>query len=256
MNSMHRLAGALALLFSFAISPAAETPPAPRLKDEMRQPWQRDDIRYIRAWKVAGAFKCDLARDCLDIPGGEAAATPDESQKRADGSELSWREDHAWGDSLGFGAASGERDGAIAYAATRIERSSAGKARLAIASTDGIRVWLNGKRVLARDGRRPLTPDEDIVEVDLAKGANTLLVKADARGAIAARLLESGSVLARAVEIGPAIIEMQPELFTVRTDVGAAHADAEPVTLEVVKPGGDVAFTATTKRGELVLVDA
>ncbi len=256
MNSLHRLAGALALLLSSSLSPAAESPPAPKLKDEMRQPWQRDDDRYIRTWKVAGAFKCDLPRDCLDIPGGEAAANPDQSQKRADGSELSWREDHAWGDSFGFGAAEGERNGAIAYAATRIDRPSAGKARLAIGSTDGIRVWLNGKRVLALDGRRSLTPDENVFEVDLAKGANTLLVKADARGAVIARLLESGSVLARAVEIGPSIIEMQPELFTVRTDVGSAHADAEPVTIEVVKPGGDVAFTATAKRGELVPVDA
>jgi dienelactone hydrolase len=258
MNSPHRLAGVLALLLSFSstVDAAEPPPPAPKLKDEMRQPWQRDDVRYIRAWKVAGAFKCDLARDCLDIPGGEAAANPAETQKRADGSELAWREDRAWGDSLGFGAAAGERDGAVAYAATRIERATAGKATLAIGSSDGIRVWLNGKPLLARDGRRSLTPDEDRIEVDLAKGANTLLVKAGARSSIAARLLETGTVLARTVEIGPSIIEMQPEMFTVRTDVGTAHASAEPVRVEVVKPGGAIAFATSAKRGELVIVDA
>src|SRR6187551_2904591 len=86
------------------------------LKDESRQPWQRDDTNFIRSWKIAGTFKCDLARDCLDIPGGEAAAKPDSGQKRADGSALEWRELHEWDDSVGFDAASGEREDAVAYA--------------------------------------------------------------------------------------------------------------------------------------------
>ena len=86
------------------------------LKDEMRQPWQRDDTSFIRDWKVAGPFKCDLARDCLDLPGGEAAAKPDSGQKRADGSGLDWRAEHEWDDSVGFDVLTGEREGAIAYA--------------------------------------------------------------------------------------------------------------------------------------------
>ena len=116
------------------------------LRDEMRQPWQRDETNFIRSWKIAGAFKCDLASDCLDIPGGEAAARPDSRQKRADGSALEWREDHAWSDSVGFAAASGEREGAIAYAAATVTRAAAGKAQLSIGSVDGIRVWVNGVR--------------------------------------------------------------------------------------------------------------
>jgi len=56
----------------------------------MRQPSERGDTFFIRGWKVARAFRCDLARDCLDIPGGEAVAKPNETQKRADGGPLSW----------------------------------------------------------------------------------------------------------------------------------------------------------------------
>ena len=41
-----------------------------------------------------------------------------------------------------------------------------------------------------------------------------------------------------------------------RTDVNAARAAADPVKIEVVNAGGDVAFTASAKRGELVVVDA
>ena len=243
-----RLLGALALLFC-AVSFAG-------LKDEMRQPWQRDDTRYIRVWKVAGAFPCDLARDCLDIPGGEAAARPDAGQKRADGSEVEWRNHGSWGDAITFDAATGNRDGAVAYAAARIERAAAGRAQLAIGSADGIRVWVNGKRVLSRDAHRSLTPDEDTVDVDLAAGVNTLLIKSSATGTFTARVLEAGTVLRRATEIGPSLIELQPEMFTVRTDVDGARAAADPVKVEVVKAGGEVAFTATAKRGELVLVDA
>lgn len=254
MKKAVRLGGALALLFSFSMH--AADAPAFKFKDEMRAPWERNDIRFIRSWKVAGAFQCDFTRDCLDIAGGEAAAKPDASQKRADGSELVWRQDNSWGDSFGFGAAEGERSGAVAYAATTIERKAAGKALLSIGTTDGVRVWVNGKPVLSRDGRRSLTPDEDQVEIDLAKGPNTLLIKADATGAIQARVLETGTVLARVSEIGPSIIEMQPEMFTVRTDVNASRAGAEPVTIEVLKPGGEIAYKGGGKRGTLVVVDA
>ena len=246
---LYRQAALFAALLSCASAMAG-------FKDEMRQPWQRNDTSFIRGWKIAGAFKCDLARDCLDIPGGEAAAKPDSPQKRADGSVLEWRDDHAWADSVGFGAAAGERDGAIAYAATTVTRAAAGKAQLSIGSVDGIRVWVNGRPVLARDGRRSRTPDEDPVEVDLAAGANTLLIKSAATGSFSVRVLEPGTVLRRVAEIGPSLIEMHPEMFTVRTDVNAARAAADPVKIEVVRAGGEVAFTASAKRGELVVVDA
>ena len=170
----YRLAAMVAALLSCA-------PLMAGFKDEMRQPWQRNETTFIRAWKITGAFKCDLARDCLDIPGGEAAAKPDSRQKRADGSDLEWREHHSWNDSVGFDELA-EREGAIAYAATTVHRAAAGKAQLSIGSLDGIRVWVNGTPVLARDARRSLTPDEDSIEVDLAAGTNTLLIKSAAAG--------------------------------------------------------------------------
>src|SRR5881394_4607895 len=221
MNSRHGLACTLALWASLVACVAAADPPRSTLKDAMRQPWERGDTSFIRGWKIAGPIGCDLARDCLDIPGGESVAAPNETQKHADGSPLSWHEDHCWGDSCGFAAAEGERDGAVAvaYAAAIVERAAAGKAVLSVGSTDGVRVWLNGKSVLVREGRRSVTPDEDQVEIDLAKGANTLLLKAAASSSYSVRILETGTVVERAVEIGPSIIEMQPEMFTVRTDV-------------------------------------
>lgn len=46
----------------------------------------------------------------------------------------------------------------------------------------------------------------------------------------------------------PSIIEMQPEMFTVRADVNASRAAAAPVTIEVLKPGGEIAFKGFTMR--------
>jgi hypothetical protein len=40
-----------------------------------------------------------------------------------------------------------------------VTRARAGKALLSVGSDEGIRVWLNGKLVLSRDGLRALVPD-------------------------------------------------------------------------------------------------
>ena len=138
--SRNRLAGALALWVSLAACVFAADPPISKLKDEMRQPWERGDTFFIRGWKVARAFRCDLARDCLDIPGGEAVAKPNETQKRADGGPLSWVRTTALETHAASAPPRGERDDAVAYAATIVERAAAGKAVLSVGSTDGVRV--------------------------------------------------------------------------------------------------------------------
>src|SRR5687768_6561493 len=57
MHSRNRLAGALALWVSFASCVFAADTPVAKLKDEMRQPWERGDTSFIRSWKIAGAFR-------------------------------------------------------------------------------------------------------------------------------------------------------------------------------------------------------
>ncbi len=255
MNKTFRMAASAAIL-SLLVGhvAAAQAPAAPKLKDQMRMPWQRGGVDYIRTWTVSGPHKCDLARDCLDIPGGEAAAAFGASQIRGDGSALTWNPQTSWGDFISFDAVPAPKDGAVAYAFATIERATAGPARLSIGSADGVRVFVNGKLVWSRDGHRAMTPDEDQVDVTLARGTNTLLIKAGARSTFTARVLEAGAEPRRSAEIGPSVIEQQPNVFTVRTDVGTARAAAEPVKIEVIAPGGAVKFTGSGTRGELVPV--
>ena len=120
-------------------------------------------------------------------------------------------------------------------------------------------MWLNGKLVLSRDGLRSLVPDEDQIEVDMIAGENSLLVKVPqqmGRWVFCARVLEPGTVLERRAEIGPSIVALAADGFTLKTDVSDVRADAEPVTVEVVGAGGKVVFTTTAARGASVAVDA
>jgi dienelactone hydrolase len=245
------------LLWSFASAQAPMPAPAPKLKDEMRQPWQRSDWNYLRRWLLAGAFPCTLESDCLGVPGSEAGIRPKDGQdqKRADGTSVKWRSVMSWDDAVGFEGLDGPREGTMAYAFTTITRPQSGKAMLSIGSEDGIRVWVNGKMVLSRDGTRSLTPDEDQVEVDLGAGDNAVLVKLAAANDFAVRVLEPGTVLARTTEIGPSFAGFLPDGFSLVTHF-KKQAGADPVKVEVIAPGGAVMYSQTAPRGELLSIDA
>ena len=221
-------------------------------------PWQRGDRNFLRLWLVAGPFPCGLETDCLNGQGGEAGIRPTDGleQKRADGTSVKWHSLKTWADIVGFDDLTGPKDGAGAYAFTKVSRSKAGKALLLVGSEDGIRVWLNGKLVLAKDGIRSLTPDEDQVEVDMNAGENALLVKVLAAKSFSARVLEAGAVVARKVEIGPSIVKLSPDGFTLKTDIGAERTEPEAVKIEVIQPGGKAVFNAMAPRGASVEIDA
>jgi HEAT repeat protein len=65
----------------------------------------------------------------------------------------------------------------VAYARTWIRSASEQPARLIINSDDGVKVWLNGKVVLANNIARALTSPPDNVEITLKPGSNDLLLK-------------------------------------------------------------------------------
>jgi dienelactone hydrolase len=255
-----RHAAAAALTTAFAVSSALgqEPPPAPKLKDELRMPWQRGDCDFLRQWLVAGPFACALGADCLGGQGGEAAAQPSDGQemKGADGTIVRWHTQKAWSDDVTFGDLPGAGAGDVAYGFAKVPRQKAGPALLSIGSRDGIRVWLNGRPVFSRDGLRCATPDEDRVAVEMNAGENSLLVKALADSTFYARVLEPGAVLARRAEIGPSLVELRADGFTLVTDIGPERKDADPVTIEVVRAGGQAVLTATAARGAKLTVDA
>ena len=234
------------------------SPIKPSLKDEMRMPWTRNDGRSIRRWLVVGALPGALDQDVL---GGEATIQPTEGAevKRPDGTVAKWLNMDSWIDAVGLEDLEGPKEGVVAYAFAQVSRPKAGKALLAVGSDEGIRAWVNGKLVISRDGFRSFTPDEDQVEIDLNAGENSLLVKVPQQwGAwrFGARLLEPGTLLARSVEIGPSLTRLEPDGFTLKTDIGAERGDADPVTLEVIAAGGKAILTKTASRGSELAIQA
>jgi hypothetical protein len=70
----------------------------------------------------------------------------------------------------------------VAYLRTILVSDRPRPIRLELGSDDGLKVWLNGDLVHANDVMRGLTPGQDVVEVSLKEGANTLLLKVNQGG--------------------------------------------------------------------------
>ncbi|HWZ27483.1 MAG TPA: glycoside hydrolase family 38 C-terminal domain-containing protein [Gemmatimonadales bacterium] len=132
----------------------------------------------IRPWLLTTPVSTDTGATRLtrDYLGGEATAFPDSSEK--------WRPvtiPASGIDDLGkeFG---GAKDRTVVYAFTYVYAPKDESRTLVLASDDDILAWLNGQRVHYHDVPRGVDHDRDTVEVRLAKGWNTLLLKVVNRG--------------------------------------------------------------------------
>jgi hypothetical protein len=65
----------------------------------------------------------------------------------------------------------------VAYLRTEILSPKAQEAMLELGSDDGVKVWVNGRQVLAKNVIRPYRAGEDKVKISLKQGTNTLLLK-------------------------------------------------------------------------------
>jgi pimeloyl-ACP methyl ester carboxylesterase len=241
----------------------------------MRIPWTRNNESFIRQWLVLGEFPftskrrsttpgAGLDTDYLAVSGREATVRPkpNMAHKRQDGSTVKWQTHTSFGDVVDFsGPFPGSlKENVVAYAYTTIQRAAAGKAVLSVGSDEGIRIWLNGKLVHEKREARPLTPDEDQIEVQMSAGENALLVKVEQSWGpwtFCLRVLEAGAALVRRPEIGPRIVAAEPgsAMLIVQTDTSAALTDAAEVRVEVVAAGGRIIAEKTASRGARISFD-
>ena len=70
-----------------------------------------------------------------------------------------------------------DNNGATTFGATTFHETHAGKARLYVGSGDALTIWLNGQLIFDKQVHRSAEPDEDVVDVDLREGENSVLVK-------------------------------------------------------------------------------
>ncbi|MFO1499553.1 MAG: PSD1 and planctomycete cytochrome C domain-containing protein [Verrucomicrobiota bacterium] len=68
-------------------------------------------------------------------------------------------------------------ENAATYLHRTITTAEARPLLISLGSDDGLQVWLNGKKVLSREVERAVAPNQDSLELQLAKGENQLLLK-------------------------------------------------------------------------------
>lgn len=101
----------------------------------------------------------------------------------------------------------GNTQNAVAYLQAKLWSPSRQAARLQLGSDDGVKVWLNGKLIHARNVARGVSPDEDKVDATLQEGINELLLKvtngAGDWGAIVRFAGQDGKPLRNLNEVSP-----------------------------------------------------
>lgn len=142
----------------------------------------------INGWWLLGPFPCPWDEQ-LDSEFIDAAhIDPSKPVVRDDGVELAWikaRRELTPGQKaqsefkidLLYSFDEKKIDYAVAYAACELESDSDREVELAIGSDDGLKVWLNGQVVLAKQIQRGYRPKEERVLVRLRKGRNRLVLK-------------------------------------------------------------------------------
>ena len=152
---------------------------------------------YFREWLLCGPIALEgpepvagdqfhlrgFERNYLEAQGEEGAVRPQAGQPVVyPGGQSAWKGWKSPGESVDLDAALGRTDGALAYAYTTFDATSAMAAVLSIGSNDGCRVWLNGEPVFDHASARGLVLDADQIPVLLRQGTNHLLLKVEDQG--------------------------------------------------------------------------
>jgi hypothetical protein len=139
--------------------------------------------RFVKKWLVLGPFSAS------DQKGHGRVFPPEEGavdlRRAYDGrrGKIRWKEYKSREDKISLrdacSVAFADTRGAVGYAAVWVRCERERSAVLVTGSEDGIKVWLNRKKVLDEAGPRLAAPDSERANVELASGWNEVLVKID-----------------------------------------------------------------------------
>jgi len=131
---------------------------------------------FVRSWLVSGVYR-------IENGNGEAvhkAAFPPETDDK--GVEWKRLKKGVSKETINLEAGIGKEQQCCVYLRTTLVSPAAQTVSLGLGSDDGIKVWLNGKLVHDHWVTRPCSPGQDVVQADLRKGTNVLLLKVTNEG--------------------------------------------------------------------------
>ncbi len=123
-------------------------------------------------WYSLGSFKAADANDAFNRAFIDEAAV--DLAKKYDDGKLGWQEQPAWKEAEIIPLTG---DNSATYVTRTITVPRAQLMRLSLGSDDGIRVWLNGRQLLANNASRAAAPDQESVLLPLKAGENRVLLK-------------------------------------------------------------------------------
>jgi len=169
-----------------------QTIPAPR---DIRLDIHELTGDFLTGWLVCGPFTLPdkmlppgkasrLDVDFLSGVGGEASIRPraGDQVKTPNGRTVAWRFVEAENDVVDLGKLLGENPSSVAYAYCEISSPEPRQTALLLGSNDGVKVYLNGRRVYTHPQGRGLSIDEDTIPIQLQAGVNRILLKVDQLG--------------------------------------------------------------------------
>ncbi len=124
--------------------------------------------------KTAYAGDTAYERDYLTDLGGEINAKPIPSQKTAG---RKWLKVRAVNGQIDLGKVYGDQTDCVIYGYLEFDSDRTETVALKLGSDDGLKAWFNGKLLLTNNTVRSLSPNDDLVRIQIKTGTNRLLMK-------------------------------------------------------------------------------
>jgi hypothetical protein len=134
------------------------------------------DRPQLGHWYALGPFKASSPSEAFEKNFGPESGV-DLAKVDSDG-KVKWTEHSEWQDGEPH-KLEGENSASYLYRTVTVREPR--WARMFLGSDDGLQVWWNGRRILAKDVARALAPDQDELVVRIAPGENKLLLKVNNR---------------------------------------------------------------------------
>jgi CubicO group peptidase (beta-lactamase class C family) len=147
------------------------------------------DNDFLKNWLVLGPVKIDTSGVNPDDNKQKEAFDKDLltyvivqpkkalSKLKIGETDYSWKPAKCENGIVDFVNLFGQFDYSVAYALAEIKMNAPAKILVGLGSDDGIKLFVNGTLVHSNWIPRAITPDDDIVTLDLKKGSNQILVK-------------------------------------------------------------------------------